>query len=131
MDTPPPTRQGRYPSPLARSGWGQEVPQGRYSHPPSKVGTSPSQVRTGEGYPKVGTPPPTVEGRYPLVRSGGGGVLQGRYPPGQGRYPRHHGRYPSPENLLHGRAVCLLRSRKRIFLLHIKFCVICEETSSL
>ena len=105
-----PPGQGSYPSP-SRSGWGRGTP----SYLP------PIQVRTGGGYPKVPTP---VQ-----VRMGGGSTA--RYLPpiqvrmgGTARYlPPSQGTYPPPrDRTAYGvldtlRSVCLLRSRRRTFLL--------------
>ena len=71
-------------------------------------GGVPSQVQLGGGYP---------------VRSGRGGD-PGRVPPGPGQ--DGGGEYPvrTPEGVLTTRrAVCLLRSRRRIFLFKVEFCV--------
>ena len=80
--------QGTYPP--ARSQWGEAVPQGTYPQP--------DQVLMGEGVPQ-GTYHPPRPGRdrgrgYPKVST--------PHPPGQGLATR--------------RAVCLLRSRRRICL---------------
>ena len=89
---------------LARSRREGGVPTPRYL-PPAKIGT-PTPV-------KVGTPPPGQVGT-----GGGGGTL--RYlPPSQSRYP-------SPPRTAYGvldmlRSVCLLRSRRRTFLLFLYF----------
>ena len=65
-------------------------------------GSTPAKVGTPSPLAKVGTP------------------IQGRYAPpaSQGRYPRQ--RWVPPRQLATRRAVCLLRSRRRTFLLWIK-----------
>ena len=101
----------KVPIPPARSRRGKAVPQGTY--PPGQ-GTYPP-ARSGRGYPKVPTP-------LGQVRTGD----TPRYlPPGQGTYPpsqvrgRGYPKVPTPsgQGLATRRAVCLLRSRRRTFLL--------------
>ena len=98
--------------------------------PPPPPGGVPGSGTPPGGYPGPGTPlgvpgPPTPPGGVPRSRypPGGtpiwvppqGGVPRSRYPPPRGGYP---GR--TTEGVLTTRrAVCLLRSRRRTFLLYL------------
>ena len=101
-----PTPWPRY-LPLARSGQGEGLPQGTYP-----------LARWGSGYPKV---PPPSQGTYPTGQNGEGeGEGEGKGTP---RYLSSQPRYlPPPDRTAYGlphtlRSVCLLRSRRKTFLL--------------